>query len=232
MQLTIFCFAIFSNDSYVNFENYEENSVWEMIDARCVVDVPDGTPTVLMEYTLKRKPSYYIFNIIIPVVVLGLLDVFAFVLPVSSGERDGFTITVFLTFAIFLTIINSALPVNSENVCLLSVYLMAMTILSVLVVIVSLFQIRLASRGDGKAIGSVYMFLYHSSMKLQCRRSKVGSTDTSSVKSFHEKEMRYDETQVPSWNDVVNALDYIFFWISAISVFLVTAVIFAIAGSH
>jgi len=228
MQLTIFCFAIFSNDSFVNLGHYEENSVWEMVDAITVVKDLTGSPSVLMEYTLKRKPSYYIFNIIIPVIVLGFLDVFAFVLPVSSGERAGFSITVFLTFAIFLTIIGSALPVNSENICVLSVYLMVMTIFSV----VSLFQIRLASREDGKEIGRGYLFLYHLSKKVQCRPSKVGTKDSSSVKSSHEKEISDDEAETPSWNDIVNALDYILFWISAIFVFLVTLVILAVAGAH
>ena len=232
MQLTIFYFAIFSNYSYVDLDNYEENSVWKMESATTEVKVLSGTPSVYIEYTLKRKPSYYIFNIILPVVVLGLLDVFAFVLPVSSGERAGFSITVFLTFAIFLTIIGSALPVNSENVCVLSVYLMVMTIFSVLVVMVSLFQIRLASREEGKEIGRGYMFLYHLSKKLQCRQSKVGTKDSSSVKSFHEKEISDDEAEAPSWNDIVNALDYILFWTSAIFVFLVTLVILAVAGAH
>jgi hypothetical protein len=65
---------------------------------------------------LKRGSSYYVLNVIIPVILLGILNVLTFVLPADSGEKIGYTITVFLSFSVFLTIISSELPRTSGSI--------------------------------------------------------------------------------------------------------------------
>ncbi|KAK0064747.1 acetylcholine receptor subunit beta-like 1 [Biomphalaria pfeifferi] len=43
----------------------------------------------LIEVTIvmKRRPTCFIFNILLPVVLLSFLNIFVFVIPVESGEK-------------------------------------------------------------------------------------------------------------------------------------------------
>ncbi|KAH3746523.1 hypothetical protein DPMN_180931 [Dreissena polymorpha] len=99
---------------------------------------------IVFEVKLKRKPGFYITNIIIPVILLSILNTFSFVLPITSGERASFSVTVFLSLAVFLTIVAATLPTNSYNVSLLSVFLILMTVSSTLIVDLCLVEARLA----------------------------------------------------------------------------------------
>ncbi|KAH3789162.1 hypothetical protein DPMN_167334 [Dreissena polymorpha] len=92
---------------------------------------------VVFEIKLKRKPGFYIINIIVPVILLSILNTFSFVLPNTSGERANFSVTVFLSLAVFLTIVAASLPTNADSVSLLSVFFILMSASSTLMVAVS-----------------------------------------------------------------------------------------------
>jgi heme A synthase len=53
------------------------------------------------------------------------------------GERMGYTITVWLAFAVFLTIVSASLPKSSDTVPVLSVYIMIQLGIGTLTVLVS-----------------------------------------------------------------------------------------------
>ena len=49
----------------------------------------DGSDFVRFQITIEREPLYFTFNVALPILLLGLLNGFAFVLPAESGERVG-----------------------------------------------------------------------------------------------------------------------------------------------
>ncbi len=51
-------------------------------------------PAVTVSFTLKRRATYYVVNVVIPSVLLSLLSVFVFLLPVSSGEKMSLQVRV------------------------------------------------------------------------------------------------------------------------------------------
>ena len=53
------------------------------------VYVSDGSDFVRFQITIEREPLYFTFNVALPILLLGLLNGFAFVLPAESGERVG-----------------------------------------------------------------------------------------------------------------------------------------------
>ena len=53
---------------------------------------------------LRRKPSFYVFNIIVPCIVLALTILFGFFFPPESGERIGLTITILLAIAVLIQV--------------------------------------------------------------------------------------------------------------------------------
>jgi len=49
----------------------------------------DGSDFVRFQITIEREPLYFTFNVALPILLLGLLNGFVFVLPAESGERVG-----------------------------------------------------------------------------------------------------------------------------------------------
>ncbi len=59
---------------------------------------------------LKRQPAFYIYNVIIPCVMLLFIGSLSFGLPPSSGEKVTLSVTVFLALVIFLMAIMDIIP--------------------------------------------------------------------------------------------------------------------------
>ena len=51
--------------------------------------VSGGSDYVTFQLIIEREPLYFTFNIVLPILLLGLLNGFVFLLPAESGERVG-----------------------------------------------------------------------------------------------------------------------------------------------
>ncbi|XP_048238333.1 neuronal acetylcholine receptor subunit alpha-7-like [Haliotis rufescens] len=97
----------------VDTAEYVKNGEWSLIEAfserqeetRTLSSDAKTYATVAFKFRLQRRPEYYGINIILPVVVLSILSALVFVLPPDSGEKMGYSLTVLLSFAVFLTLI-------------------------------------------------------------------------------------------------------------------------------
>ena len=70
--------------------------------------------SVVVEITIKRRPQHFVVTTLIPIVMLLFLNPFVFVLPVESGERTSYTVTIFLSQVVFMTLVGQNIP-NSAN---------------------------------------------------------------------------------------------------------------------
>ena len=70
--------------------------------------------SVVVEITIKRRPNHFVVTTVIPIVMLLFLNPFVFVLPVESGERTSYTVTIFLSQVVFMTLVGQNMP-NSAN---------------------------------------------------------------------------------------------------------------------
>ena len=127
----------------IDLEKYQTNSEWDMIDSSATVEEESDEAVVIFTLKIKRKPRYMILSVILPIIMLSVLNLFVFVLPCDSGEKASYAITVFLAFAVFLTIISSALPNNSESLSIFSVYIIILTVQSTLISMLALIVLRL-----------------------------------------------------------------------------------------
>ena len=94
-------------------------------------------------YTIKRKSSYYVTNILLPLLFLGLMNPLAFLIPCHSGEKISFAVTLFLAFAVYETIIMEKVPVNSDKTSYLQVYVITQLAFTVFILITSIIQTRI-----------------------------------------------------------------------------------------
>ncbi|XP_060554184.1 neuronal acetylcholine receptor subunit alpha-5-like [Ruditapes philippinarum] len=210
--------------------DYSESATWEIAKMSSKASNED-TPTIIFTLKLNRKPLFYVLNMIVPVILLSFMNIFTFALPVKSGERASYAVTLFLSISVFLTIIASEFPKNSDNLSILALYLILMTSVSTIFVLVSVLQIRLVNRDEeNMVIGTFYKLLLRLVNVLICnkcngRKKKVDAigeskdTDNSGIPDQSEAEAEV------TWLDVVHAMDFLCFWIGSFVIFVVTLTI-------
>ncbi|KAK3590161.1 hypothetical protein CHS0354_041215 [Potamilus streckersoni] len=127
-------------------DEYDESSIWIVVGSSVDTLQELVDATVVFSMKLKRKPLFILLNITVPIIMLSVLSVCVFILPAESSEKASFSVTVFLALAVFLTIVTSTLPQNSDKVSILSVYMVIMEGFNTLTVMLTLFQLRLNFR--------------------------------------------------------------------------------------
>ena len=65
---------------------------------------------------LQRRRSYYTLNVVVPIVLMALLAPLTFALPSEAGEKMGFSITVLLAYAVYLSYVKDEMPDTSTSV--------------------------------------------------------------------------------------------------------------------
>uniref|UniRef100_UPI003AB03C8F neuronal acetylcholine receptor subunit alpha-10-like n=1 Tax=Centroberyx gerrardi TaxID=166262 RepID=UPI003AB03C8F len=86
----------------------------------CSEPYPDITYTL----HLKRRSSFYIFNLLIPCMMISFLAPLGFYLPADSGEKVSLGVTVLLALTVFQLLVAESMP-PSESVPLIGKYYIA-----------------------------------------------------------------------------------------------------------
>ncbi|KAM9318739.1 neuronal acetylcholine receptor subunit alpha-10a [Pholidichthys leucotaenia] len=84
----------------------------------------DPYPDVTYTLKLKRRASFYVFNLLIPCVMISFLAPLGFYLPADSGEKVSLGVTVMLALTVFQLLVAEIMP-PSESVPLIGKYYIA-----------------------------------------------------------------------------------------------------------
>ena len=120
-----------SEKDFADTTKYITNGEWDLIEMRAKLNKKKYNcckylfHDVTFHMTIKRKPLYYIFNLIVPCALIATLTLIKFFLPPESGEKIGLGITVLLAMTVFLLIVADSLPSTSEHIPLLGSYFIA-----------------------------------------------------------------------------------------------------------
>ncbi|CAH1273181.1 CHRNA7 [Branchiostoma lanceolatum] len=76
---------------------------------------PEPYVSILFTLQLERRSFFYIFNMVLPCIILIVLNVFGFYIPPDSGERLGFFMTILLALVVFLQVLSGSLPATSTT---------------------------------------------------------------------------------------------------------------------
>lgn len=101
-------------NSKIDLIYYEENGLWEIEDTLAISTVDRGSEEIVLGVYMKRRSTYYIASLLVPMTFVAVLQSFVFLLPNESGERIGFSVTMLLASVVFLTLIQEKLPESSE----------------------------------------------------------------------------------------------------------------------
>ncbi|XP_072111288.1 acetylcholine receptor subunit delta isoform X1 [Mobula birostris] len=123
-------------------EAFTENGEWEIIHKAAKKNIhtdflPNTTKyqDVTFYLIIRRKPLFYVINIITPCILISFLASLAFYLPADSGEKMTLSISVLIAQSVFLLLISQRLPETALAVPLIGKYLMFIMSLVTIVVV-------------------------------------------------------------------------------------------------
>uniref|UniRef100_A0A8C5YGR3 5-hydroxytryptamine receptor 3C n=1 Tax=Microcebus murinus TaxID=30608 RepID=A0A8C5YGR3_MICMU len=134
-----------------------DKEVWEITDtSRNVIrtqgewellGINKASPKMLVgDVAIRRRPSLYIVNLLVPSGFLVAIDALSFYLPAESEIRAPFKITLLLGYNVFLLMMNDLLP--SSGTPLISVYFalcLSLMVLSLLETVFITYLLHLAT---------------------------------------------------------------------------------------
>ena len=224
-----------SSSSSVEMLRYKGNSIWDIISTSQSIDNSGGNSEITYTLTLKRKPTFYVSNTVIPILFLGVLNLLVFVIPADAGEKMSYAITVALGFIVFLTIISSELPANSDSTPYLSTYLQIQIFLGGLALVISSIQLRLRHKPEDQPVYAFLQVLVKITHCKNIKKRKISVDRVRPVDDFKEKSLEKDEENreidIISWNDVSSAIDFLMFWFYVIIYCISSVVILTIIAN-
>lgn len=131
------------NSHHVKLLNHKENGEWTIQKATPFrkSELTHKILKVGIELTIKRRSTFLLINMILPVILMSTMNVLVFVLPTESGERVSFAVTILLSMVVFLTIVETNLPKTSEPLSIFCFYLIFQLITSLLMCIANIINI-------------------------------------------------------------------------------------------
>ncbi|KAM9331924.1 acetylcholine receptor subunit delta-like isoform 1-T1 [Pholidichthys leucotaenia] len=122
--------------------SWTENGEWEIVHRPAKRNTYKHIPMesnkhqdITFYLIIRRKPLFYIVNIIIPCVLISFLASLVYYLPADSGEKMTLSISVLLAQSVFLLLVTQRLPETSTSVPLIVKYLMFIMVLVTVVVL-------------------------------------------------------------------------------------------------
>ncbi|XP_061595244.1 neuronal acetylcholine receptor subunit alpha-9-I [Cololabis saira] len=113
-----------------DLSDFVANVEWEVLGMPAKKNViqygccSDPYPDITFTLHLKRRASFYIFNLLIPCMMISFLAPLGFYLPADSGEKVSLGVTVLLALTVFQLLVAESMP-PSESVPLIGKYYIA-----------------------------------------------------------------------------------------------------------
>ena len=125
-------------------------------------DIIDSTyiyRIIRYNFTLQRTCTSCIFNMIVPIIILALLGLLAFFVPTESGEKLTYPMSIFLTLAVFLTIITISLPESVDGVSYISSFVTFELAISAITLLCTVITLRLHHEMGETSIPKVALWM-------------------------------------------------------------------------
>ena len=80
---------------------------------------PEPFPDLDIIIHIKRRPLFYVFNLILPCILITAVALLGFYMPSDSGEKVTLGITTLLSMTVFLMMVAESMPPTSNTLPLI-----------------------------------------------------------------------------------------------------------------
>lgn len=176
-----------TTSSSLDTTDFIENIIWKMNGTSVSTSAKNDAMFVSFTVHLTRQSTYFVIVVTAPILLLGIINGFAFLMPIDHG-RVGFAMTVYLTFSVFLTIIGGNLPKTSNPLSTLSIYIVILMSFSGVITLISIFTVRQHLKTVDLSVPSAVSFIvgFFCCMVCRCKREKKAQIhpDAVSISSY------------------------------------------------
>ena len=116
------------NTNEGDLTNFIKNGEWHLVELSATKYLRNYScceypyPEIYYKLRIRRRPLYYVFNMVFPCLLITLVAFLGFFLPPDSSEKVSIGITTLLSLTVFLTLVAESLPPTSEQLPLLGIY--------------------------------------------------------------------------------------------------------------
>uniref|UniRef100_A0A8C4MW48 Acetylcholine receptor subunit delta n=1 Tax=Equus asinus TaxID=9793 RepID=A0A8C4MW48_EQUAS len=134
-------------------EGFTENGEWEIVHRPARINVDPSAPLdsphrqdVTFYLIIRRKPLFYVINILVPCVLISFMINLVFYLPADCGEKTSMAISVLLAQSVFLLLISKRLPATSMAIPLIGKFLLFGMVLVTMAVVMCVIVLNIHFR--------------------------------------------------------------------------------------
>ncbi|KAK3592889.1 hypothetical protein CHS0354_004115 [Potamilus streckersoni] len=133
------------SSKFIDTAFYKDSGEWRLKHSDMNTYVKNSLSVASIRFTFKRRSSFAFVNLIMPIIIFSILNIFVFSIPPECGERISYATTVLLSFVVFMTVVSDNIPRTSAPVPLLCYYLISIVIESALITICMIVIMHLHS---------------------------------------------------------------------------------------
>ena len=103
----------------IHYKYVDQNTEWQFLaykfSTKELIDVVSGRNFSAIEVKLafRRNDPFYTMTLILPIIMLTLMVPLGLIMPIDSGEKMGFQVTLLLTVVIYVEYLQDNIPVFS-----------------------------------------------------------------------------------------------------------------------
>lgn len=212
---------------------FSEHGTWDIVEKELKTHLDSTMSYISVDIKMKRRPAFAVINIVLPMVFMVILNLLVFILPVDSGERVSYSITVLLAIAVFLTLVGDNLPKTSTPTALLSYFLLGDLILSSVICLIVILGLTFHHKNESETPVPNRVARI---VKMCCYRKVSCSKHKTTVEAFNEnvgKKSKIpdddddDDDVVVTWKMVSKCFDKFMLMFSLLAITIQTAMFFA-----
>ena len=207
----------------VRTDHYIENSEWKLVNASVEKYTVYGVSYIDVVFTVERRLEFIFFTTVAPLLLLSVLNLCAFLIPVQSEEKGSYSVTIVITYGVFISQITASLPPNSVAIPYMLLYMIWLLGFSVSTVIYAIIQSRLFSHYGKQVVGMKSL--------IKCFGKKRGKSATDPEKANGDETKNTDDTPENNGSsllcgDILRKLDVLMLVLYVLSISGTTAYFF------
>ncbi|XP_053404620.1 acetylcholine receptor subunit beta-like [Mercenaria mercenaria] len=171
---------------------FEENGEWKLLDAFISTDNLLNLSVTTITINIERRPTFFIVNIICPLILISILNCFGFVIPAANGERISYSVSILMSLTVFMSVVNISIPQTSAPMPIICYYLICVFVGSFLVTLSVLFNTRLYYTDSSNRVPPALKYIFRlircgkvnictESSEQSCDIPRVSQTDSNNA---------------------------------------------------